>query len=98
MFINLGLADMSLMSIFNALVKLPHMAKTYFMRIKDDLSMLTIDSTTADNGESTFGPATNDLENYNGNYTNIYSSYVETHTKVQMSYTCSLKLSNHEPG
>ena len=35
----------------------------FHSRITDDFSMLTIDSTTANNHESTLGTDTNDLEN-----------------------------------
>ena len=33
-----------------------------------------------------------------GHIHRLYCTTVETHSKVQMSYTWSLKLSNHEPG
>ena len=40
-------------------------------------SMITVDSTTADNHESTLGAATNDLGNDTGAHTNLYSGQVE---------------------
>ena len=43
----------------------------------DDFVIITIDSTTADNHESTFVIGTNDLENDTGAHTNLYSSQVE---------------------
>ena len=39
--------------------------------------MITTDSTTADNHESTLGTGTNDLENDTGAHTNMYSGRVE---------------------
>ena len=46
-------------------------------RIRDDISMITINSTTADDPESTLGTGTNDLEHDSGAHTNLYSGQVE---------------------
>ena len=43
------------------LMKLPHGRDMFHGKIKDDFSMITVDSTTADNHNSTLGPCTNDL-------------------------------------
>ena len=40
-------------------------------RIIDDFSITTVDSTTADNHESTLGTGTNDLEDDTGAHTNL---------------------------
>ena len=39
--------------------------------------MMTIDSTTADNHESTLGTGTNDLETDTGAHTNLYFGHIE---------------------
>ena len=49
----------------------------FHSRIIDSFSMLTIDSTTDDNNESTFSTGTNDLDNDTGPQTNLYSGQVE---------------------
>ena len=46
-------------------------------RIIDDFSMMTIDSTTAENHDRTLGIGTNDLENDTAAHTNLYSGQVE---------------------
>ena len=64
---NLGLADVSYMSIFNDFDEtVTHDRDMFHGRIIDYISMITIDSTTADNHECNLGTGTNDLENDNG--------------------------------
>ena len=46
-------------------------------RIIDDFSMITVDSTTAVNHESTWSTGTNYLWNYTMAHTNLYSGQVE---------------------
>ena len=46
-------------------------------RIIDDFSMITVDSATADNHESTLGTGTNDFRNDTWAHTNVYSGQVE---------------------
>ena len=70
----LGLTDVSYMSIFNEFDETVTEGKDMFHgRIIDHFSMVTIDSTTADNLERMFGTSTNNLENDTGAYTNLYS-------------------------
>ena len=69
----LGLADVSCISLFSDFDETVTYGKnTFYGRIKDDFSVFTIDSTTADNYESTLGTGTNDLENDTGAYKNLY--------------------------
>ena len=73
--VNLGLADMSVFNVFDETVT--YDKSIFHGRIIDDFSVLTIDSTTADNHENTLGTGTNDLENDAGASTSIYSGQVE---------------------
>ena len=57
----LGLPDVSHMSIFNDFDETDR--NVFHGRIIDDFSMITVDSTTADNHKSTLGTGTNDLGN-----------------------------------
>ena len=57
----LGLADMSHMSIFNDLDETDR--NMFHGRIIDKFSMITADSSTADNHEITLGTGTSDLGN-----------------------------------
>ena len=71
------LADVSQMPIFNDFDKTLTSGKHKFhVRIIDDLSMLIIDSGTADNHESTLGTGTNYLENDTGDNTHLNSGHV----------------------
>ena len=59
---NLGLANVSFMSLFNNLDQSATYGKDMFLgKIIDEYATLTIDSTTAANHEDTFGTGTNDL-------------------------------------
>ena len=71
----LGLADVSYMSVFNDFDETDR--DMSHGRIVDDFSMLTVDSTTAVNNESTLGTGTKDLGNYTLPHTNLYSGQVE---------------------
>ena len=74
----LGLGDMSHMLIFKDFDKAVTCGKDIVLgRIIDNFSMVTIDSTTAENHESTLCTGTNDLENDTGAHTNLYSDQVE---------------------
>ena len=69
---DLGLADVSYMSIFNDFDETVTYDKYMFRgRIIDDFSMITIGSTTADNHECTLCTGTNDLEGDTGTHTNL---------------------------
>ena len=46
-------------------------------RIIDYFTIITVDSTTTDNCESTLGTGTNDLGNDTGAHTNLYPGQVE---------------------
>ena len=46
-------------------------------RTIDDFSMITVDSTSGYNHESTLGTGTNDLGNDTGAHTNLYSGQAE---------------------
>ena len=73
----LGLAGVSSMSILNDFNETVTYGKDMFhFRIAHNFSILTIDSTTADNQVSTLGTGTNDLENDAGAYTNLCSGQV----------------------
>ena len=66
------------MSIFNDLDEIVTYGKDMFCsRIIDGLSVITIDSSTAANHESTLGNGTNDLGNDTGSYAKLYSDQVE---------------------
>ena len=71
----LGLADVSHMSIFNDFEETDK--DEYHVRIIDQFTMITVDSTPADNHESTFGTCTNDLGNDTRAHTTLYSGQVE---------------------
>ena len=70
----LGLADVSHVN-FNGFDETDR--NEFHGRIMDEFSMITVDSTTADNYESTFGTGTNDLGNDTWAYTTLYSGQVE---------------------
>ena len=73
----LGLAVVSYMSIFNDFNKPVTYGRDIFHgRIMDDFSMITVDSTTAENHESTFGTDTNGFGDDTGGKTNLYSGQV----------------------
>ena len=73
-----GLADVSYMSIFNDFDESVTYGKDMLHgRILDGFSMVTIDSTTADNHDSTLRTGINDLENETWAHTNLYSGQVE---------------------
>ena len=65
----LWLADVSHMSIFNDFDETDR--NVFHGRIIDDFSMITVDSTTADNHESTLSTGTNDLWNDTRVHTNL---------------------------
>ena len=69
---SLGLADVSHMLIFNDFDD-----DEYHGRIIDQFTMITVDSTPADNHESTLGTGTNDLGNDTRAHTTLYSGQVE---------------------
>ena len=74
----IGLADVSYLSIFNDFDETVTYSKDMFHGwIIDYFSVVTIDSTKADNHESTLGTSTNDLENDTGAHTNLYSGQAE---------------------
>ena len=74
----LGLENMSYTSIFNDFDETVTYDKDMFHGgIIDEFTIITVDSTTADNHESTLGTGTNDLETYAGAHTNQYSGQVE---------------------
>ena len=72
---SLGLADVSHMSIFNDIDETDR--DELHVRIIDQFTMITVDSTTADNHESTFSTGTNDLWNDTRVHTTLYSGQVE---------------------
>ena len=72
---NLGLADVSPMSIVNDFDETDK--DEYQGRIIDQFTMITVDSAPADNHESTLGPNTNDLGNGTRVHTTLYSGQVE---------------------
>ena len=63
------------MSIFNGIDETD--MNVFHGRIMDDFSMITVDSTTADNHESNLGTGTNDFGNDTRAHTNLYSCQVE---------------------
>ena len=65
----LGLADVSYMSIFNDFDETDR--NVFHGRIIDDFSMIKVDSTTADNHESTLSTGNNDLGNNTRAHTNL---------------------------
>ena len=71
----LGLADVSHMSIFNDLDETDR--EECHGRIIDQCTMITVDSTPADNHESTLGTGTNDYRNDTRAHTTLYSGQVE---------------------
>ena len=71
----LGLEDVSHMFIFNNFDETD--SSVFHSRIIHDFSMITLDSTTADNHESTLSTGTNDLGNDTRAHTNLYSGQVE---------------------
>ena len=71
----LGLVDVSYMSIFNDFDEADR--NVFHDRIINKFSIITIDSTTADNHKSTLGTGTNDLGNDTRAHTNLYSGQVE---------------------
>ena len=74
----LGSADVSYMSIFNDFDEAVRYDKDMVHgRIIDDFSMVTIDSVTTDNHESTLGTGSNYLENDTWAHINLYSGQVE---------------------
>ena len=72
---SLGLADVPYMSIFNDFDETDK--DEYHGRIIDQFTMLAVDSTPADNHESTLGTGTNDLGNDTRAHTTLYSGQVE---------------------
>ena len=100
---NLGLEDVSYMSIFNDLVETATYDRDMFHgRIIDDFSMITIDPTTADNHEGTLGTGTYDLKNDTGTHTILYSGQVEEAfgllgNSINIGYnTANISGSNHD--
>ena len=73
--ISLGLADVSHMSIFNEFDEIDR--DEFHSRIIDQFSMITVDSTPADNHERTLGTGTNDLGNDIRAHTTLFSGQVE---------------------
>ena len=71
----LGLADASHMPIFNDFDETDK--NVLHVMIIHNFSMITVDSTTSDNHESTFGTGTNDLGNDTRAHTILYSGQVE---------------------
>ena len=69
------LADVSHMSIFNDFEETDR--EECHGRIIDQFTMITVDSTPADNHESTLGTGTNDFGNDTRAYTTLYSGQVE---------------------
>ena len=76
----LGLADVSHMSLFNDFDESDR--DIIHGRIIDEFSMITVDSTVADNHESTLGTDTNDLGNDTRDHTILYSGQVEEASKL----------------
>ena len=75
---NLVLADMPYFSVFNDFDETVTYCRDMFHgRIIDNISMITIDSPTADNHESNLGTGTNGLEDDTGAHTNLHSDQVE---------------------
>ena len=72
---NLGLEDVSYMSIFNDFDETER--DMFHARVIDDFSIITADSTTAETHESPLGTGTNDLGNNTGAHTNLYSGQIE---------------------
>ena len=76
--LNLGLTDMLYKLVLNDYDETTTYGKTMFhVRIINEFSMLTIDSTTADNHQGTLSTGTNDLKDDTGSYTNHYPGQVE---------------------
>ena len=74
----LGLADVSYLSIFNDFYEpVTYDRDMFHGRIIDDFPMITVDSTTVDNHESTLVSGTNDLDDDTGAHTTLYSGQVE---------------------
>ena len=71
----LGSAGVSHMSIFNDFDKT--YKDEYHGRIIDQFTIITVDSTPADNHESILGTGTNDLGNDTRAHTTLYSGQVE---------------------
>ena len=66
------------MSIFNDFDETVTYTRDMFHGRKiDDISMITVDSISADNHESNLGSGTNDLGNYTGAHTNLYPGQEE---------------------
>ena len=68
---SLGLADVSDMPLFNDFDDT--LRNVFHGRIIDEFSMITVDSATADNHETTLGSGTNDLGNDTRANTTLYS-------------------------
>ena len=74
----IGWGDVSYMSMFGDFEETVTNDRDMFhSRIIDDISMITVYSTTADNHASTLGTGTNDLGDDTGAHTNLYSDQVD---------------------